>query len=195
MSAETNPPNEPPSFTQEVQHSQISARVPEKVARGVFSTGTLVLQGPHEFILDFVLRMNQPHQIVARVILPHALMPGLIAALRENLNNFQSKFGPCPALPVSPPPPQPPSIEEIYSQLKLPDEVLSGDYANHVMIVHSPSEFCFEFITNFYPRSAVAARVFMSVPQVPVLLNTLSRAFQQFQQRIAPQQPPKPPPA
>jgi hypothetical protein len=83
-------------FTQEVQHSQVSARVPEKVGRGVFSTGALVLQGPNEFLLDFVLNLAPPHQIVARVVLPPLVMPNLIAALRDNLANYQAKFGPPP---------------------------------------------------------------------------------------------------
>src|SRR3954452_22966390 len=89
-----HPPGEPGSYTQEIRHSQVSARVPEKVGRGVFSTGALVLQGPHEFVLDFVVRMTHPHQIVSRVVLPPSIMPSLLAALRENLNNYQSKFGP-----------------------------------------------------------------------------------------------------
>jgi len=176
---------DPGAFTQEVQHSQISARVPEKVGRGVFSTGTLVMQGPHEFVIDFVLRMAQPHQISARVILPPSIMPSFIAALRDNLQKFQTQFGPPPALPTPVNPPPPPPIEEIYDQLKLPEEVLSGCYANAVMIAHTPAEFCFDFITNFYPKSAVSCRVFLSAPQVPGLLNTLTRSFQQYQQKLA----------
>jgi hypothetical protein len=185
------------SYSQEIQHNQVSARVPEKVSRGVFSTGVLVLQGGFEFVLDFVLRMNQPQQIVARVALPLNLMPGLINALRENLALYQKQFGPPPQMPVPQPPPKPPSIEEIYEQLKLPDDTLSGVYANHALITHSPGEFCIEFITNFYPRSAVSCRVFLAVPQVPVMLNTLNLAWQQYQQRIAAaqqQQQPRLPP-
>src|SRR3989440_3109236 len=165
-----------PGFTQEVQHSQISARVPEKVSRGVFSTGALVMQGPHEFVIDFVLRMAHPHQIAARVVLPASIMPSFISALRDNLNKFQTQFGPPPALPTPPQPATPPPIDEIYDQLKLPDDMLSGSYANAVMIAHSPSEFCFDFITNFYPRSAVSSRVYLSAPQVPGFLNTLARS-------------------
>jgi hypothetical protein len=187
------PSNDPGSFTQEVQHSQVSARVPEKVGRGVFSTGAMVFQGPTEFVIDFVLRMAQPHHIAARVILPMSIMPSVISALRENLANYQSKFGPPPALPVPPPPAQPPSIEDIYSQLKLPDEMMSGVYANALMIAHSPSEFYLDFITNFYPRSAVSCRVFLSAPQIPGLLNTLSRSYQQYQQKLAGGQPPQEP--
>jgi hypothetical protein len=188
-----NPPgaNQPGPFSQEIQHPPITARVPDKVSRGVFSTGAMIFQGPHEFVIDFVLRMAQPHQIVARVILPPSIMPSIISALRDNLNNYQSKFGPPPALPTPPNPPAPPPIDEIYSQLKLNDDMMSGVYANAVMIAHSPAEFYFDFITHFYPRSAVSCRVYLSAPQVPGLLNTLTRSFQQYQQKLA--QQPKPP--
>ncbi len=187
------PPGEPGGFTQEIQHAQVSARVPEKVSRGVFSTGAMIFQGPNEFVIDFVQNMAHPNQIAARVVLPQSIVPSVIAALRENLANYTSKFGPPPALPVPVPPPTPPAIEEIYANLKLADDMLSGAYANAVMIAHSPAEFYFDFITNFYPRSAVSSRVYLSAPQVPGLLNTLLRSFQQFQQKLAASQPPKPP--
>lgn len=194
MSEETGPPPEekgpPLSFSQEVHHSQVSARVPEKVGRGVLSTGAMIFQGPFEFVLDFVLRVAAPHQIVARVVLPHPLMPSFIAALRENLGGYTSKFGPPPPLPMPTNPPAPPPIEEIYSQLKLPDELMSGVYANAVMIAHTPSEFAFDFITHFYPRAAVSCRVYMAAPQAPGLLHTLSRSWEQLQQKRAGQQPP-----
>ena len=61
-----NPSGDPGPYTQEIRHSHVSARVPEKVGRGVFSTGALVLQGPHEFVIDFVVRMANPHQVAAR---------------------------------------------------------------------------------------------------------------------------------
>jgi hypothetical protein len=186
------PPGEPLYYSQEIQHTQVSARVPEKTGRGVFSTGVMVLQGPNEFVLDFVLNLVPPHQLVARVVLPLSVMPSLIAALRDNLAHYQAKFGPPPALPIPPPPPAPPPIEEIYGQLKLPDDLLSGVYANVVMIGHSPAEFYFDFITSFYPRSAVSCRVFFSVPQIPGLLNTLTRSYQQYQQKLASGQAPKP---
>lgn len=188
------PPPDPGSFTQEVQYAQVTARVPEKVGRGVFSNAVLVVQGAHEFVLDFVLNIVQPHQIAARVVLPFTLMPSFLNALRENLGNYTARFGPPPQLPVPAPPPAPPSIEEIYSHLKLPDELLSGVYANAVMIVHTPAEFCFDFITGFYPRSAVSCRVFLAAQQVPGLLNNLNRAYQQYQHKLTqPPSLPKPP--
>ena len=86
-------PNEPPAFSQEIQHSQVSARVPEKVGRGVFSTGAMVFQGPHEFVIDFVLRMAQPHQIAARVVLPISIMPSMIGALHQYANSAHIHYG------------------------------------------------------------------------------------------------------
>jgi len=189
------PEDQPPgAFTQEVQHQAVSARVPEKVARGVFSTGALVLQGPHEFVIDFLLRMAPPQQVAARVVLPISIMPSVIAAVKENLAKYQSKFGAPPALPAPPPGAKPPSIQEIYEQLKLPDEQLSGFYANGVMISHSAAEFGFDFITNFYPRAVVACRVFMSAPQIAPLLATLNNSYQQYQNRRqgGPPAPPAP---
>src|SRR5205823_5890048 len=104
------PKGEPQAVSQEFQIANIGARVPEKVSRGVFSTGVLVLQGASEFVLDFVLRMNQPHQIVARVILPMNLVPQLIEALKANLENYRKSFGAAPpAMPTPAPPPPPPA--------------------------------------------------------------------------------------
>lgn len=193
-------PNDPGWITQDVQHSPVSARVPEKVARGVFSTGAIVVQGAHEFTVDFLQWLTRPYQLAARVILPPTMVPGLLNALRENLGRYQGRFG----APMAPPPPPPghtpPPIEEIYGQLKFTDEMLSGVYANTAVISHTHAEFVLDFITSCYPRPVVSCRVYMSAPQVPVLLNNLARSFQQYQQKIAhlqqyPQQPPGPPPS
>jgi Protein of unknown function (DUF3467) len=189
--------NEGP-YCEEIQHAQISAVVPERVARGVFSTGAVVVQGPHEFILDFLLRMSQPQQVAARVVLPPGVVMQFIAALSDNLKNYESKY----SMPLVPNPQTgagpPVSAQELYEQLKLQDDVLSGNYANAVMIGHTPSEFCFDFITTFYPRSAVSCRVFMAAPGVPRLLESLKHSFEKFQQKLAqhgnlPPRPPAPP--
>ena len=164
--------------------------MPEKAARGVFCTGLLVLQTQSEFVLDFVQRLARPHQVAARVVAPLGLMPQLIAALRENLEIYRQTFGPPPTLPATPPPAKPPSIEEIYDHLKISDDMLTGVYANAALLTHSAAEFCFDFVTNFYPKAAVSARVFISAAQAPVLLNSLIQTWQKYE---AMQQPPKPP--
>jgi len=86
------------------------------------------------------------------------------------------------------PPRKNPSIEEIYDELKLPDEMLGGSYANAVLIRFSASEFCFDFLTNIFPRSSVNERIYMAVPQVKPLLGSMTHSFDQYRRR---QQPPE----
>lgn len=280
----------------------IRARVPEHVAAGAFSTGVIVMTAHTEFILDFVQNLGRPHQIIARVVMPHHVLPQLVDALQRNielyrnrwgelpqtgqprLHSFEEERGPSPApgsTPVTPPPgsvnpipgntgagdpgsaaaaseqsaplqPAPAAlgatgggtasggsgrapashspgdsagadaghppgshgqaghsgsaqgssghlsstrqatVQDIYDDLKIRDEILSGAYANAVMIGHGPHEFSFDFITNFYPHSAVSARVFLAAGQIPRLFDSLKGTWEQLRVRIQP--PPPPPP-
>jgi hypothetical protein len=199
-------PNEPLPLHGQVRHMNLSARVPEDVGRGVFSNGVMILTGAFELVLDFVLRLGEPNRIVARVVLPHVVAGQFVGVLQENLRAFEERFGPIPKIPrprtlpedagapiepsmyassggpvhseLGPQPVSPPQIEDIYDELRLPDSMLSGAYANAVLVRHSGTEFCFDFITNIFPRSAVSCRVFLSAPHVPLLLQSLSRAMQ-----------------
>lgn len=184
--------------SQQVQHNQVSAIVPEHVARGVFSTGAVVLQGQFEFVIDFLLRMSSPQQVAARIILPAPVVVRLIAALSDNISKHNARFGPIPIPIQQVPDPtadtaQQATAQELYDQLKLKDDVISGTYANAVMIGHTATEFSFDFITTFFPRSSVAARVFLASPNVPKLLESLKHALAQYQQRTTQSAPPPPP--
>ena len=88
-----NDENNPDVQSQEIQHSQVGALVPENVARGVFSTGAVVLNGNHEFVVDFLLRMTRPHQVAARVVIPPPVVPRMIQALTDNIENYKKRFG------------------------------------------------------------------------------------------------------
>ena len=156
----------------QVQVSGATARVPDSIGKGVFGTGAIVMIGQHNFVMDFIQQFGSPAQLVGRVVMPHAVLPQFVAALEQNLTMFSEKFGPPPVLP-RPENPERRSVKEIYDNLKLPDEELSGSFAEAVMIRHSPAEFCFDFITRFFPHAAVARRVFMSSSQVPPLLKAL----------------------
>lgn len=171
----------PEPINQQIQHSAVSARVPAGIGRGVFSTGAVVFNGQTEFITDFLMRLGSPHGVVARVVLSPQVFGGFVNALRENLGNFNDQFG-APAKLPQPPPGQPqPSITDLYDELKLPEELYSGVYANAVLIGHSASEFWFDFITNFFPHASVSCRVCMSAQQIPGLLDSMNSAFQAFQ--------------
>jgi len=199
---DSNPPGESPGDSSEGPHSEqvqkqhVSARVPEGVGQGVFSTGAILMTGGAEFVIDFVQNLGPPASVVARVVVPHGVMNQFIAALKKNLEMYSERFGPPPALPRPDPPPRQQTVQEIYDELKLPDENLAGAYANGMMIGHSASEFKLDFLSNLFPHSAVSCRVFMAAPQVARLLETMKHNFQQFQQRRQnpPQDPPQSPP-
>lgn len=212
-----DPPEEGP---QQVRSSHIGALVPAHVSRGIFSTGVAVLQGNHEFIVDFLLQMQQPQQVAARVILPPVVVGQFLQALTENISKYESRFGEIvlpvaqgesapatfeqPGITNSPPAaaespagsgitvPDGPrhSAEDLYDQLRLPEDVMSGQYANAVMIGHTASEFSFDFIATFYPRSVVVQRVFLAAPNVPRLRDSLAQSFEQFRRRTG--DPPQP---
>jgi hypothetical protein len=214
MSDDATPGPAPEQPLQQIHHSAATARVPDSIGRGVFSTGVIVLHGPNEYMIDFVQSLARPSRVAARVILPPAVASQFVFALEQALEKYAASYGqppreprppqtppappaPPPAdakapeeeaadpaeepaqqpAPAPPAPPQPPPISDIYDSLKLPDEMLGGVYANMVSISHSGSEFCFDFIAQFFPRSAVTARVYMAAPRVPELLGSLKRSI------------------
>ena len=254
------------------------ARIPEHVARGEVSTGVIVVTGGTEYVLDFVRNLPRPNMIVARVVLPHMVMPQFIDALAANVELFRQRYGELPGIPqpavvsqpvtfgagmvatnpASPVPGSPPAAEsssvdvwpgstsspgsgastpagesnphseptgessgnqppapsnptpanaqnqsthlrrqnpqEVYDDLKLRDEILSGAYANAVMIGHGPFEFSFDFITNFYPQSAVSCRVYLASGHIYRLLESLRASWEQLRPRLSQGNPPPNPP-
>ncbi len=184
------PSGEPPA------NPPLRARVPDHVAGGAFSTGAIVMTGPSEYIVDFLQTIGRPQKVAARVVIPHPVMPQFIDALTTNLELYRNRFGD-PVTP-QPQPPNPdarrPSPQEIYDDLKLPDEILSGTYANGVMIGHGATEFGLDFLTTFFPQSAVSCRVFVAAGQIPRLLESLKGAVRQLDQRRQAASSQNPPP-
>ncbi len=188
------PSGDPGLYSQQVQHTPVSARLPERVAPGVFCTGVIVVEGAEEFVLDFVQGLHRPPRVGARVVMTPNVAAQFVAALRDNLQRYEQAFGAPKPLP-QPPMDRRPSVQEIYQDLRLPEEILSGVYANTVMIGHSPSEFFFDFITRFFPTAAVSARVYMSASQVPKMLAAVASSVQnRFNRGSEPRRAPPPSP-
>ena len=167
-SGQPKDPKVPETITQDLQFSQVSARVPDKVSPGVHASGVLLLNGPNEFILDFLQQLVQPPKVATRVVMNPPTLASFIRALDENMGMFEQKFGAPAPLPTPPAGSKPTPIDDLYSQLKLPDEMLSGTYSNAVMITHSPSDFVFDFLATFYPRSAFCPGVHVSPAGTPI---------------------------
>lgn len=179
------------AFSQQFQNQPVAARLPAHVGKGVFTTGVMVQDGQNEFVLDFLQALTQPKQIVGRVVLTPGVMVALIRTLADNLGRFVQQFG-APAPLPAPPVQRQPTVQEIYENFKLSEELWSGSYANSVLVGHGPAEFFLDFITSFYPTAAVSCRVYFAAQQAPRILNTLQVSLQQFQRKHA-GPPPKPP--
>ena len=147
MSSDSPPPADRPDPND--GNPALRARVPDHVADGCFSTGAIVMTGPSEYVVDFLQTIGRPHRVARRVIVPHPVMPQFIDALNTNLDLYKSRFGDPPVPPQNQNQARRPTPQEIYDDLKLPDEVLSGVYANGVMIGHGASEFGLDFLTSF----------------------------------------------
>ena len=193
--SEQTPSNPPQSdqITQQVAYSQISARVPERLNRGVFATNVLVLTGNQELVCDFLLRMVPPYMLSARVILPYTALAPMVQAISDNLENYRTRFGAPATAPPPPPNVQQPNIAEVYDALKIPEDVAVGAYANTLMVSHTAFEYCLDFILDLFPRPTVTQRIYVAAAQIPPLLNTLKRTLEQLQARggLTPKQSPE----
>ena len=182
MTDESNNPADDQPKQENFQHAPVAARVPEKVARGTFCTGQVILDSPKEFVIDFLQGLTRPYQVVSRVVLTPQTVAELSEALGKNIESYTKNFG-APAPVPGPPPKNRPTLQEIYENFRLPDELLSGTYANSVMIGHSPTEFFMDFISGFYPTSAVAARIFMPAQQISKFQTALQSSLENHRQR------------
>jgi hypothetical protein len=101
-----NPPGGEGGFDKPIReplhHQPVSARVPERVARGAYTTGQLVLDGPKEFVIDFLQGLTRPFNVGARVVVTPQTMDEFVRALTSNLENYTRTFGPPPPLPTLP---------------------------------------------------------------------------------------------
>ncbi len=79
------------------------------------------------------------------------------------------------------PPPPPGPITELYEQVKFPEDLLGGTFANAVMIRHTPEEFCFDFISSLYPRPIVVSRVFAAAGRVPSFIDAMAGSLERYQ--------------
>jgi hypothetical protein len=186
---------------EELKH--LSARVPDSIAKGTFCTGAVVMGSPQELVIDFIQTLVQPHQLVARVILPWVTVPNLIAALKINLESHARRFCKSPEqsnggvsdeaktpntgsgpvtenVQLTPAPSSTASkkirrIEPLsfYDDLRIDEEVLMGAYANGAIINHTEFEFKIDFLSTLHPYPIVVARVYLSEPQARRLLASL----------------------
>ncbi|MDR3642308.1 MAG: DUF3467 domain-containing protein [Candidatus Doudnabacteria bacterium] len=78
---------------QKDQGQQIQVKISDEVLKGVYANMVQVGHGPEEFILDFMNIFPPSGIISARVILSPGHMKRVVAAMEENLKNYEKQFG------------------------------------------------------------------------------------------------------
>ena len=78
---------------QEPTTQELQIQVPPEVQRGIYANQMFATHTQEEFILDFILA-SQPAAVVnARVIISPTHAKRIVAALQENIDNYESHFG------------------------------------------------------------------------------------------------------
>ena len=70
--------------------------------------------------------------------------------------------------------------------VKMPDDVLSGVYANQMMVSHTREEFLIDFINLFPPQGVVNARVIVSPGHLKRMIRALSENLSRYEARFGP---------
>lgn len=81
------------------QSGQLQIEIDDATARGVYANLALIAHSETEFLLDFLF--IQPHspkaKVLTRVITSPAHLKRLVAALKDNLDKYEARFGPVAA--------------------------------------------------------------------------------------------------
>jgi len=66
-------------------------------------------------------------------------------------------------------------------QIKVKDEVLAGNYANAVQIVHTGEEFVLDFMSVFPPAGTLNDRILMSPGHAKRLMLSLQKNIEKYE--------------
>ena len=140
----------------------------------------MAFYGQNEFVVDFLQFLARPAQLTARVVMAPQVAEQFLGILKDSLQRYENSYGAPPVLPKGQSE-RPRLPQEIYDDLKIPEDLLSGVYANAFIVGHTPAEFSIDFITSFFPHAAVSARVYLAASRVPQLIETLNGLVVQYQ--------------
>lgn len=65
----------------------------DEMSRGRFSNTMIITHSPEEFIIDWLLGSPSGTHLVSRIIVSPGHVKRIIAALNDNLNKYEQKFG------------------------------------------------------------------------------------------------------
>jgi hypothetical protein len=99
-------------MTDPKDQNQFSIELNEEIAQGIYSNLAVINHSAAEFIIDFIRivpGMPKPHaRVMSRIILTPEHTKRLVAALRDNIEKYESVFGtikevkdPGPVMPLT----------------------------------------------------------------------------------------------
>ena len=72
---------------------EIKVNFPEKLQGGVYSNNMIVTHTREEFVMDYLMVVPPAGAVTARIIVSPGHMKRIVAALNENMQKYEQKFG------------------------------------------------------------------------------------------------------
>ena len=72
---------------------EIKVNFPEKLQGGVYSNNMIVTHTREEFVMDYLMVVPPAGAVTARIIVSPGHMKRIVAALNENIQKYEQKFG------------------------------------------------------------------------------------------------------
>lgn len=85
--------NENENQNQNQNAQQVQIALDPQVAGGVYANLAAINHSPSEFIVDFIQRLPGCFKVASRIILTPENAKSLLAALHENVANYEAQFG------------------------------------------------------------------------------------------------------
>ena len=81
-------------------------------------------------------------------------------------------------------------------QIKATDEILKGEYANAMQVMHTKEEFVMDFLSTFPPVANLVSRVIVSPGQMKLIVKALQENLTRYESQfgsVTPSEEPKAP--
>ncbi len=81
-------------------------------------------------------------------------------------------------------------------QIKATDEILKGEYANAMQVMHTKEEFVMDFLSTFPPVANLVSRVIVSPGQMKLIIKALQENLSRYESQfgnVTPSEEPKSP--
>ena len=72
---------------------EIKVNFPEKLQGGVYANNMIVTHNREEFVMDYLMVVPPAGAVTARIIVSPGHMKRIVAALNENMQKYEQKFG------------------------------------------------------------------------------------------------------